>query len=179
MIVCPCFLKTLLNFYNLRTSVAKFCRENLRTFSADFFGLKSEVRRHFYFLDVWPPSHRIWLNWIGYCYYLLPWPGCLPTSQADCCKAAHNHPSRTSWPPSVQQKKHIFIMLKVFHFLRKWNLEELARLEHHGGLKDVLCLDDHLHLDHLAPSTHLDNLHPLVSWEDILGLGDTPDPPWC
>lgn len=29
-----------------------FCRENLRTFSADFFGLKSKIRRHFYFLDV-------------------------------------------------------------------------------------------------------------------------------
>ena len=31
---------------------AKFCRKNLRTFSADYFGLKSKIRRHFYFLDV-------------------------------------------------------------------------------------------------------------------------------
>ena len=31
-----------LNFYDLRTFVAKFCRENLRTFSIYFFGLKSQ-----------------------------------------------------------------------------------------------------------------------------------------
>ena len=42
----------ILNFYDLRTFDAKFCRENLRTFSADYFGLKSKIRRHFYFLDV-------------------------------------------------------------------------------------------------------------------------------
>ena len=49
---CP-NCKELLNFDDLRTFVAKFFRENLRTFSADFFGLKTKIRRHFYFLDVW------------------------------------------------------------------------------------------------------------------------------
>ena len=46
------FVKRILNFYDLRTFDAKFCCENLRTFSADYFGLKSKIRRHFYFLDV-------------------------------------------------------------------------------------------------------------------------------
>ena len=47
------FCKKLLNFYDLRTFDAKFCRENSRTFSTDFFGLKSKIRRNFYFLDVY------------------------------------------------------------------------------------------------------------------------------
>ena len=55
--ICPSFscpsCKKWLNFFDLRTFVAKFCRENLRIFSADFFDLKSKIRRHFYFLDVW------------------------------------------------------------------------------------------------------------------------------
>ena len=55
--ICPSFscpsCKKLLNFFYLHTVVAKFCRENLRIFSADFFDLKSKIRRHIYFLDVW------------------------------------------------------------------------------------------------------------------------------
>ena len=51
--VCPFFVKKILIFYDLRTFDAKFCRENIPTFSADYFGLKSKIRRHFYFLDVW------------------------------------------------------------------------------------------------------------------------------
>ena len=55
--ICPSFscpsCKKWLNFFDLRTFVAKFCRKNLRIFSADFFDLKSKIRRHFYFLDVW------------------------------------------------------------------------------------------------------------------------------
>ena len=51
--ICPSFscpsCKKLLNFFDLRTFVAKFCRENLRTFSADFFDLKSKICRHLYF----------------------------------------------------------------------------------------------------------------------------------
>ena len=47
------FLWKLLNFYDLCTFVAKFCRENLRTFSPDFFGLKSKICRYFSFMDVW------------------------------------------------------------------------------------------------------------------------------
>ena len=31
------------DFYDLRNIVAKFCRENLRTFSADLFGLKNRI----------------------------------------------------------------------------------------------------------------------------------------
>ena len=55
----PFVCKQLLNFYDIHTFVAKFCRENLRTFSADFFGLKSEVHRHFHFLDVWKSDNLI------------------------------------------------------------------------------------------------------------------------
>ena len=54
--ICPSFscpsCKKWLNILDLRTFVAKFCRKNLRIFSADFFDLKSKIRRHFYFLDV-------------------------------------------------------------------------------------------------------------------------------
>ena len=46
------FVNKVLNFFDLRTFDAKLCRENLRTFSADHVGLKSKIRRHFYFLDV-------------------------------------------------------------------------------------------------------------------------------
>ena len=37
------------DFYDLLTFVAKFCGQNLRTFSADFFRLKSKIRRLLYF----------------------------------------------------------------------------------------------------------------------------------
>ena len=40
------------DFYDLRNYVAKFCCQNVRTFSADFFGLKTEFRRRYPFLDV-------------------------------------------------------------------------------------------------------------------------------
>ena len=50
--VCPFFVKKILNFYDFCTFSANFCRENSRTFSADSFGLKSKIRRRFYFLDV-------------------------------------------------------------------------------------------------------------------------------
>ena len=63
---CPSCNKRL-NFYDLPTFVAKFCRENLRTFSADFFGLKSEVRRHFYFLDVWDFMAVFLISGLGVC----------------------------------------------------------------------------------------------------------------
>ena len=39
--------------------VAKFCRENLRTFFTDFFGLRSKIRTHFYSLDVCVPDPHI------------------------------------------------------------------------------------------------------------------------
>ena len=48
----PFFKQKMWNFYDLRTFDAKFCRENFCTFSADFFGLKNEIRRKLYFLDV-------------------------------------------------------------------------------------------------------------------------------
>ena len=46
------FCQRPLNLIDLRTFVAKFCREDLRTFSADFFGLKNGIRKLFCFLDV-------------------------------------------------------------------------------------------------------------------------------
>ena len=46
------FCQRSLNLIDLRTFVAKFCREDLRTFSADFFGLKNGIRKLFCFLDV-------------------------------------------------------------------------------------------------------------------------------
>ena len=46
------FCQRPLNLIDLRTFVAKFCREDLRTFSADFFGLKNGIRRLLCFLDV-------------------------------------------------------------------------------------------------------------------------------
>ena len=39
------------DFDDLRTFVANFCCENSHNLSADFFGLKSKISRHFYFLD--------------------------------------------------------------------------------------------------------------------------------
>ena len=55
------FVRKILNIYDLRTFDAKFCRENLRTFLADYFGLKSKIRRHFYFLDIWTcPQKASW-----------------------------------------------------------------------------------------------------------------------
>ena len=69
--ICPSFscpsCKKILNFFYLHTVVAKFCRENLRIFSADFFDLKSKIRRHIYFLDVWVSS-----------VYVCVWKGCCP-----------------------------------------------------------------------------------------------------
>ena len=41
------------DFDNLRTFVAKFCRSNLRTFSANSLGLKNSYRQLIRFLDVW------------------------------------------------------------------------------------------------------------------------------
>ena len=41
------------DFDNLRTFVAKFCRNNLRTFSAKSLGLKNSYRQLIFFLDVW------------------------------------------------------------------------------------------------------------------------------
>ena len=54
------FVKQILNFFDLRTFDAKFCHENLRSFSADYVGLKSKIRRHFYFLDVW--NSPLWIE---------------------------------------------------------------------------------------------------------------------
>ena len=48
----PFICQKSLNLNDLHTFVAKFCRGNLRTFSADFFGLKSRIRRLYPFLDV-------------------------------------------------------------------------------------------------------------------------------
>ena len=39
------------DFYDLCTFVAKFCRQNLRTFPADFWRLKSRIRRLFSLLE--------------------------------------------------------------------------------------------------------------------------------
>ena len=39
--LCSFFCEKWLNFYDLRTLLAKFCREKLSTFSADFSGLKN------------------------------------------------------------------------------------------------------------------------------------------
>ena len=55
--ICPSFscpsCKKLLNFFDLRTFVAKFCRDNLRTFSADFFrSEKQNLQTFIFFLDV-------------------------------------------------------------------------------------------------------------------------------
>ena len=44
---------------NLRTFVAKFCCENLRSFTADFVILKSRIRRLYSFLDVSFPNISI------------------------------------------------------------------------------------------------------------------------
>ena len=50
--ICPLFVQKLLNLNDLRIFFARFCREDLRTFSADFFGLKNEIRKLVCFLDV-------------------------------------------------------------------------------------------------------------------------------
>ena len=143
-----------------------------------------------------------------YCHHLLLWRGCRRVSLADrrkedrsppssrpasppssrpaswrCRKdgfwkvAAGRKPPLSSCPAPVQQKKkQVFIMLKALHL---WNLEELASLEHHWGVKYILCLDHHLHLDRPAPVPPpqplrlLENHQPLISWKDILGLGHT------
>ena len=44
------------DFYDLLTFVAKFCGQNLRTFSADFCRLKSKIRRLLYFQNVCPET---------------------------------------------------------------------------------------------------------------------------
>ena len=49
---CPFFCKKSLNLNDLRTCVANFCRDDLRTFPAHFFGLKRRIRKLFRLLDV-------------------------------------------------------------------------------------------------------------------------------
>ena len=66
----------LLNLIDLRTFVAKFVREDLRTFSADFFGLKNGIRKLFCFFDVWPIAAKIFdhhqFSWHLHLHYLMP-----------------------------------------------------------------------------------------------------------
>ena len=60
------------DFYDLRNYVAKFCCQNVRTFSADFFGLKTEFRRRYPFMDVWTDGRGLETDWRG-------WPTCRRT----------------------------------------------------------------------------------------------------
>ena len=65
------------DFDNWRTFVAKFCRNNFCTFSANLLGLKNSYRQLFRFLDVCVLSTPITLNFLNINYYpghhFVPW----------------------------------------------------------------------------------------------------------